>query len=308
MIIEEGRFNSEYSWHTTFEQTCATAIRAAYACIEDRYGESNIIRDHLPYHQLLHTAQVTERVVSILTALHSIEPHVVSAQDIFLGALSASHHDIVQQNLFAGDDLLKTRVSEVGVSEFDSAQWLIAIMESQRDFTPSAIATVEPAIRATIPKFDLGIVTQPYIVQSMQEVERNGGNPLIIPTLAMADLGDAGMSKNIISVGNALFRERYFGITSALMTYDLNIFSRSQRETICDTMRTWANGQIVFVQGREQQFEEQLHAFFPQSVRAVVRAQFPYFDFSADAVVERERNFSHNMDFSAIVSAMGYKV
>lgn len=305
MAIENEK--SEYRWETPYQEACAHGIHYGYGEVDRLYGPAN--SESLSYHELGHTAGVADRTVRILSAIRAVDQSLVNSDDIFFGALMASHHDLIQAFVYKGEGLSRVRIPDYMNIEARSHELLEQYMRQHKGiFSEADINFAGRALFATVCNRDSsGKITQPYIEHSMWSTMESGRSVFIIPALAMADLGDAGMSPHIIDRGNAMFRENHEGITTALATRNINTFSLPEKRFIRERMINWAGGQIAFVQGRRNTFEEQCNSYFPQELQGAVRTLFPYFDFSEQKVSERYTRFMGGARLPAMVQSMGYR-
>ena len=221
----------------------------------------------------------------------------------------ASHHDLIQAFVYKGEGLNRVRIPEHMNTEAQSHEMLAEYMrQREKIFSEDDITFAGRALFATVCNRDprSGRITQPFVEQSMWKAVDLGRSIFIIPALAMADLGDAGMSPSVIRCGNAMFRERYRGITTALAAGEINTFSQAERRFIRDMMIEWAHDQIAFVHDRKSAFEEQCRSYLPKEVHGAIRALFPYFDYSESAVRERYTSFTNDASLLEMVQSMGY--
>jgi len=180
--------DSEYL-HTVRAEALFNGIAHGYRSVNDNYGPNS--KEPLPYHHLRHTDFVTQTSATILNLVRSADASLVDIDDIVFVAQAAAFHDVHQEYTISGSDIERIRVAVSMNSESISCDRMCEYMLGNPLFCAEDIAIARPIVLATVIHFDpkTRSVTQPHVISGMQEVDINRRNSLMVPALAMADLG-----------------------------------------------------------------------------------------------------------------------
>lgn len=263
----------------------------------------------LDYHSRVHSAVVVpQRVTGILRLWQEYSPALISDKDILIGRVAASTHDIVQiwdeAVSFDGEVGMVRMKRRIGDNE--DASWKIAqaLMDQMNwrynrlIFTNNDKDLVQEAIKATIPGFDIDLMTvvQPFLNKCSDPVTR---------ALALADIGSAGLDPvRFLEDGNELFREENLDIKVKLSSS--YILTEREKENIRERMIGWSNSQPKFAKGREIKFLSEIEGI-PHKAFCQTRRLFNKFSESicASSLVAKRRE---KKSFEELVFDFGYKL
>jgi hypothetical protein len=264
------------------------AVDMALATIRARH-ESGHVPDHMHYHNSAHTAGVIERARAIGEAMGMAE------RQLLLAVVAAAYHDVVQRWFpVHGEGGVVMRKRLTGRDEIASAHEAVEAMGGLGvRFTAEEIGIVASAIVGTIPGWDCeeATVSQPFLVE----------HP-VIRTLALADLGAAGMDPDMYRRdGPALFAEENLDVMEAVAKARVasDIPAASQRFYRARYI-AWLKVQPGFARGREARLHNEELAGLDEQVRERVIGLFSRFDDSV-ACSEEAITLAETLDFVALM-------
>lgn len=256
--------------------------------------------NELPFHGVAHTEGVIRRTEAILKAIQRVTVHKVTDKDIMLGKIAAAFHDVVQEWKPEQRGGAVIRKRNTGENEKTSANEVIAILEQEMEsageiFSEIDLATIEDAIRGTVPGFDGRTAIQPKVTEQSIFVSR---------AVALADLGTAGMdgAEAFLQDGDALFREENLDIVYA--TRSQEVLSSEAQEKYRQRMIGWSKSQPKFAEGRRDLLNEELKGM-PPLVTEAIKKLFNKFDESISASKERAEK-REGMSFDELALDMGF--
>ncbi|MDP3970655.1 MAG: hypothetical protein Q8P90_03060 [bacterium] len=258
----------------------------------------------------------------------------------------ASHHDVVQdwhempKWFDGGTQRQREGGREEGKNEWASAEAAIGYMKSANkevgfelfdpgDDDEKPFGYVHRIMDATVPGWDGKTVVQPHLLEEIkQAAENDKENPptqsekairLLMVTLALADLGEAGMAGTDVfkDSGNRNFREEKLNVQRAINEAgSIVAIPEAQREIIIKQILMWTgdldkqNGQISFAMGQRDNLENIL-SFIPddetmQGTRDAVKALFNKFDESIQGAIDEARA-RQSMSFEELMDRVGYQ-
>lgn len=251
-----------------------TGIGQAIGKIRERYEENENPADNLAYHNSIHTFNVIQRVDTILKAIHTADPNLVSKRDIQLGKLAAAYHDTVQKWEPTSPDPLSHIVKRkrfAGENEEASYQVAAAFMNDVNQdmtnmFSDDDRRVVHEAILATVPGFNGKTVIQPNLHEDSSVISR---------VLAIADINTVGIDgiSALVHEGDALFREENIDILDAIRGN--HQFSPLELEAIKNRILPFSKFQMGFAEGRKEQFETEIAGIPSENAKKAVRSLFP---------------------------------
>jgi len=265
------------------------------AIVEERY------EGILDYHNLHHTETVVTNVEKILKGVKSVNPHLVSEEDIALGKFVASFHDTVEnwEKTPAGKRKMDTFGNEV-----ESIQEAINYMREVNAkegaiFSDEDMEKVREAIITTIPVFEKGTVIQPNVTKK---------TPIIARALALADLGSCGLEegKSFFAGAVAFFREDNMDIKDILK----GNLDESSREALKKRMIDYLDFEKNFIHGRKERFEQEIDGDdLKDPEKAAIRNLFTHFD-SSFKYVSKMFDTANKPDtnFENLLLMFGYKM
>ncbi len=254
-----------------FKESVTRGVSYALKEVRHRYDYPLNPRDCLPYHNHQHTVEVIDRTNEILLAA----PDLVTTRDLYLARFAAAFHDIDQtweevEDVTTKFPILKRKrkVGEVERKSFEEAK---KFMDEEnlagKIFDTPDYEIVEASIMATVPHFENGTVTQPYVTNT---------SPFIAQAIALADLGVAGMVgfPSFLRDTDSLFREDNLDFVD--ITLDRRALSEAHKRFLRERVLDGVQRQIRFAEGRRDYHESEL-ANLPLEARGVVRALFNKF-------------------------------
>lgn len=282
------------------EERVNEIIDKAFGLIQERFLDSTNPDNRLAFHGREHTEGVMRRTEAILKAMQRVTVHKVTDKDIMLGKIAAAFHDVVQEwkPEQRGEAVIRKR--DTGENEKTSANEVIAILEQEMEsageiFSEMDLATIEDAIRGTVPGFDGRTAIQPNVTEQSVFVSR---------AVALADLGTAGMdgAEAFLQDGDALFREENLDIVHAIRSQEA--LSPEVQEKYRQRMIGWSKFQPKFAEGRRDLLDEELEGM-PPLVTDAIKKLFNKFDESISAAVKRGEE-REAMSFDELALDMGF--
>ncbi len=302
----DGQLADEFRFDAAVDVEVETALTA----VEEKFEKSSGQEYNMPFHNRRHSQLVVDRVKSILEAIRSADPELVTHRDIKLGRLIAANHDTIQNWKKTEDGqtgkMMRTRFAGLN-EEASFAELKVRMEEANKKsgsvFSAADFEVVQEAIMATVPSWDaqVGTVVQPGILEKDPSV--------ITLSLALADIGSAGMNtEDFLIDGDALFREENLDILADMNNSDQ--ISSDKKEANIKRMLNWSKSQTGFARGRQQKFEEEIKSL-PEEAKEKVRELFSHFDESIETVsrvaAEREQKIaSGELNFESLAKEMGY--
>lgn len=299
-------------------ETAARLAQRAIDRIRENFDKSEG-PDRLPYHGVRHTEGVRLRTRKILEALAGEDGVNVSERDFLVADLAAAAHDLVQEwNVLDASGARETveawrenrqvpgevtrnrfRRTNEQASGAMMASWIEAEEEErgERAFTLEERGVLLRAIMATYPEFlrDRGTVWQPNLARDHHPVTF---------AVAMADLGEAGMSEDpqdYLDAGDAEFIEAR---AIDMLEIDTTNLNNKQRAHYRARMLGWTALQPVFARGQRDMFAEKI-AWLPEGAMLRVSELFRYFDNTIDAATARIAA-RKAMTFKKLYADMGF--
>src|SRR3989344_3856085 len=273
------------------------AIEYARDNIRKRFEEeTDNPENNLEYHRRDHTDAVLRRVDAILNTLKA------SLKEMALGKVAGAFHDTVQNWVETPDANtgVPKRKRFIGDNEKASAEEASAFMnETNKDgidvFSADDIKQVVEAIMVTVPGFNGKTVIQPGLQKD---------SPLVVLTIALADLGAAGMdgAEQYLKEGDENFREENIDIARAIENGQS--ITSDQAETFKQRMIGWTKFQPIFATGRQEMLEQEIAGLTSEQQDAI-RSLFNKFPESIKAATDRIAP-RENMTFPELAKDMGY--
>jgi len=307
VMISEGIQLESEKKEVLFNEYIEQGINNALILVRQRFEDTVVEKDKLPFHNTVHTKDMWQRAVRIASTINQADPEFFPQRSAKIAELAAIYHDTVQRWVESPvkegnfEKIMRRRLS--GDNEKASAEEFVEFMEQANRnsgieiFTDTDKAAGKEGIMVTVPGFDLerGTVIQPSLTAESGVIAR---------IVALADLGAAGMDGpgKFLPEGDALFREENLDILNALKKPE--DISDEEKDYYRMRMLGWMKLQYKFVSGRKALLEKELMGL-PKDTKAAVRKLFDKFDASIEAA-EEIANQREKMTFEELAAATGY--
>lgn len=285
---------------------CEIGQEQALNTVKTRFENNPNPLNNLSYHDLSHTKMVINNTEMILRTIRSVNPLLVSEEDIALGKLAAAFHDVVEnwesQTTESDGRKMSKRKRANGQNETDSALEAVAFMneinriygKGKEIFSEEDKEKVTGAILVTIPEFKEGKVIQPGL---------NPSTAIITRAVALADLGAAGLEKpeRFLNDALALFREDNIDFPDFIKQTNL---SNEIKEQLKTRMIKWLMFQGQFVKSREERLDKDLDGL-EEDAKSAVRKLFNHFH-DSESIVRETLEKTNKMTFEDLLKMFGY--
>ncbi len=271
------------------DQITGSIVAFALALLNLTYKKHPDESRRRSFHNHIHTKRVINRTGRIVCAIRRVDPDLISNRQERLVTIAAACHDLAQyskvnESVSGG---IAATICEV-VNRVLQDTWF---SEDDRD-------QIREAINATVAEYSSRLYTaiQPNLSEK---------SPPIARVLALADLGAGGMDgpRNFLQDGDDLFRELNPEIGRILAT---GTWDADQQVLFTQQMRSWSDGQVTFVLGRQSNLEAELKGL-PDAAAAAVRTLFSQFGASI-AAARAQATKRASMDFIELAVSMGYEL
>lgn len=281
--------NAESSKEQKFYKAISEGINLGIATVRERFENPERPENKQAYHVSDHTIRVINVSEWIATAIHRINPSLITEKDIMLIKLFAAHHDRVQNGKLKqipdpnndGKVMLKF-IRDTVANEKTSAVELIEYMnmvngrEREEIFTKEDKEEADETMMLTVPNFDVekGTVTQPEF----------GKRRIKAQIVALADLANSGVGK---------LEDTKHDIAALLIEENPDIAALTEESTqiMSPDFQDWFKRRIIealksqqrFILGRKAQTAEDIATMHPDAQTALV-GFFPNFDANAQGI------------------------
>jgi hypothetical protein len=279
LVREKGKDMEE-----PFEKDLEREVEDVLTEIDTYYGPRASIGERLAYHERSHTEEQVlphaKTLWDVIEAEHKKKYGFgFDPRERCIMIRAVVRHDKIQKSTITRDDTdplhipRRIRGESEKASILDLEESMIHAHEERYD--SNDIKKGVDAIQATTPLFKEGT--------AFNNIEKNPS--LIVICTAMADLGGAGMDASdvFLKTGDRFFVEDYpefgdylYGVPSPNMTDE-------RKELYRQEIIKWAEGQVVFAEGRKRAFEDEI-LLVPEYAREAVRKLYSHFDENIEAL------------------------
>lgn len=278
----------------------------ALSSIFSRYEQNDELYSYLPFHNRMHTEDVTGLVSKLVRSITCVVPGSISPKEEALIKFAALYHDLVQEweveKCQVGNVEVVKRIRLRGSNEKKSAlalQDLLTKLHNESGnklFTKSDFDSVMESILITVPGFsvELNTVIQPNFTNNSSLPAR---------LLGLADLGRPGsLPERFIDEGYRLFREDNLDMITIADWY--KSIPSADREVYRERMITWGEFQVNFVAMRMRFLNDEIAGLPPLVQRAIREVLCRYED--ALALAKGELGRAAKAGFEELLEQFGY--